>query len=37
MVLPGVAESTRVCTDDRPGTYAEIDEEILPSRSDPIA
>jgi pimeloyl-ACP methyl ester carboxylesterase len=37
MVLPGVAETTRVCTYDRPGTYAEIAEEILPSRSDAIA
>jgi pimeloyl-ACP methyl ester carboxylesterase len=35
--LPGVAETTRVCTYDRPGTYAEIGEEILPSRSDAIA
>jgi D-alanyl-D-alanine carboxypeptidase len=37
MVLPGVAGSTRVCAYDRPGTYASIGEEILPSRSDPIA
>ena len=37
MVLPGVAESTRVCAYDRPGTYAKIGEEILPSRSDAIA
>jgi pimeloyl-ACP methyl ester carboxylesterase len=37
MVLPGVAESTRVCAYDRPGTYAEIDGEIVPSRSDAIA
>ena len=37
MVLPGVAETTRVCTYDRPGTYAPIGEENLPSRSDPIA
>ncbi|MDF3018687.1 MAG: alpha/beta hydrolase [Thermomicrobiales bacterium] len=37
MVLPGVAETTRVCTYDRPGTVASIGEEILPSRSDPIA
>ena len=36
MVLPGVAKATRVCTYDRPGTYAEIDEEILASRSDAI-
>ena len=34
MVLPGVAETTRVCAYDRPGTYAHIGEEILPSRSD---
>lgn len=37
MVLPEVARATRVCTYDRPGTYAEIDEEILASRSDAIA
>jgi pimeloyl-ACP methyl ester carboxylesterase len=37
MVLPGVAETTRVCAYDRPGTYAEINEEIVPSRSDSIA
>ena len=37
MVLPGVAESTRVCAYDRPGTYAEFDGEIVPSRSDAIA
>jgi pimeloyl-ACP methyl ester carboxylesterase len=37
MVLSGVAEFTRVCTYDRPGTYAEVSEEILPSRSDAIA
>ena len=37
MVLPGVAESTRVCAYDRPGTYAEIDGEIVPSRSDAVA
>jgi pimeloyl-ACP methyl ester carboxylesterase len=36
MVLPGAAEFTRVCAYDRPGTYAEIDEAILPSRSDAI-
>src|SRR5918998_6889461 len=30
MVLPRVAETTRVCAYDRPGTYAEIDEEIVP-------
>jgi pimeloyl-ACP methyl ester carboxylesterase len=37
MVLPGVAESTRVCAYDRPGTYAEINGEIVPSRSDAVA
>lgn len=37
MVMPGVAETTRVCAYDRPGTYAEIDGEIVPSRSAPIA
>ena len=37
MVLPAVAESTRVCTYDRPGTYASIGEDDFISRSDPIA
>jgi pimeloyl-ACP methyl ester carboxylesterase len=37
MVLPRMAESTRVCAYDRPGTYAIIGEEVFPSRSDPIA
>jgi pimeloyl-ACP methyl ester carboxylesterase len=37
MVLPGVAESTRVCAYDRPGTYASIGGDDLVSRSDPIA
>jgi pimeloyl-ACP methyl ester carboxylesterase len=37
MVLAGVAETTRVCTYDRPGTYASIGEDDLISRSDPIA
>ena len=37
MVLHAVAETSRVCAYDRPGTYAEIDGEIVPSRSDPIA
>jgi pimeloyl-ACP methyl ester carboxylesterase len=36
MVLSGVAESTRVCTYDRPGTYASIGEDDFVSRSDPI-
>ena len=37
MVLPGVAEFTRVCAYDRPGTTASIGEDVFPSRSDPIA
>ena len=37
MVLPGVAESTRVCTYDRPGTVASIGEDDFVSRSDAIA
>ncbi|MBA3450737.1 MAG: alpha/beta hydrolase [Chloroflexia bacterium] len=37
MVLPAVAGFTRVCAYDRPGTYASIGEDVLPSRSDPIA
>jgi pimeloyl-ACP methyl ester carboxylesterase len=37
MVLPGVAQFTRVCAYDRPGTYVTSGEEIVPSRSDPIA
>ncbi len=37
MVLPGVAEFSRVCAYDRPGTIATLDDEVLPSRSDPIA
>jgi pimeloyl-ACP methyl ester carboxylesterase len=37
MVMPGVAEFTRVFAYDRPGTYAPIGEEILNGRSDPIA
>src|SRR5215216_199379 len=37
MVMAGVANSTRVCTFDRPGTVANIGEELLTSRSDPIA
>ena len=35
--MPAVAETTRVCTYDRPGTYASIGEDDFPSRSDPIA
>lgn len=37
MVLPGVAQFTRVCTYDRPGTVAISGEDELVSRSDPIA
>jgi pimeloyl-ACP methyl ester carboxylesterase len=37
MVMPAVAESNRVCTYDRPGTYASIGEDDFISRSDPIA
>jgi pimeloyl-ACP methyl ester carboxylesterase len=37
MVLPGVAETTRVCAYDRPGTYASIGEDDVVSRSDAIA
>lgn len=37
MVMPGVAKATRVCTYDRPGTYAYIGDGLFPSRSDEIA
>jgi pimeloyl-ACP methyl ester carboxylesterase len=37
MVLPGVAEFTRVCAYDRPGTIANLGDDVLISRSDPIA
>lgn len=37
MVLPGVAQFTRVCTYDRPGTVALIGEEELIGRSDAVA
>jgi len=37
MVLPGVAQFTRVCTYDRPGTFATRGDEDLISRSDAIA
>src|SRR5215212_393398 len=37
MVLPAVAEFTRVCSYDRPGTYASIGEDDFVSRSDPVA
>ena len=36
MVLPAVAQFTRVCAYDRPGTYAASARTILPSRSDPV-
>ena len=35
MVLPGVAQFTRVCAYDRPGTATVRDGELLTSRSDP--
>src|ERR671912_1630665 len=37
MVMPEVAKFTRVCAYDRPGTYAFINDEIFPSRSDAVA
>jgi pimeloyl-ACP methyl ester carboxylesterase len=37
MVLPGVAQFTRVCTYDRPGTVATTGEDELVSRSDAVA
>src|SRR5829696_3627333 len=37
MVLPAVAQFTRVCAYDRPGTYAPIGEDVLIGRSDPIS
>jgi pimeloyl-ACP methyl ester carboxylesterase len=37
MVLPSVAETTRVCTYDRPGAVASIGENDFLSRSDAIA
>jgi pimeloyl-ACP methyl ester carboxylesterase len=37
MVMPGVAEFTRVCTYDRPGAVATSGEDELVSRSDAIA
>ncbi|MFT4041437.1 MAG: alpha/beta hydrolase [Thermomicrobiales bacterium] len=36
MVLPSLAKAARVCTYDRPGTYAYIAEDLLTSRSDAI-
>jgi pimeloyl-ACP methyl ester carboxylesterase len=37
MVMPAVAESTRVCAYDRPGTYAPVGDDVLVGRSDAIA
>lgn len=37
MVMPAVAEFTRVCAYDRPGAVASIGEEDFISRSDPVA
>ena len=37
MVLAGVAQFARVCTYDRPGTYASIGEDDFVSRSDAVA
>ena len=36
MVMPGVAKATRVCTYDRPGTYAYIGDDLHTGRSDAI-
>ena len=36
MVLAGVAAFTRVCAYDRPGTVASLNDNVRPSRSDPI-
>ena len=36
MVLAGVAAFTRVCAYDRPGTVAPLNDNVRPSRSDPI-
>ena len=43
MVLPGVAQFTRVCAYDRPGTMGEVNSDLdpygplfYPSRSDPV-
>ena len=36
MVLPGVAAGTRVCLYERPGTAALLDDDLHPSRSDPV-
>lgn len=37
MTLAGVAAFTRVCAYDRPGTASVVNNELLPSRSDPGA
>ena len=36
MVLAGVAAFTRVCAYDRPGTVASLNDNVRPSRSDPV-
>jgi pimeloyl-ACP methyl ester carboxylesterase len=36
MVLAGVAAFTRVCAYDRPGTVVSLNDNVRPSRSDPI-
>ena len=36
MVLPGVAEETRVCAYERPGVAAELADGFHPSQSDPV-
>jgi pimeloyl-ACP methyl ester carboxylesterase len=36
MVLEGVGAATRVCLYERPGTAAVLDEDLHPSRSDPV-
>jgi pimeloyl-ACP methyl ester carboxylesterase len=37
MVLAGVATFTRVCAYDRPGTVAPRNDDLRPSRSDPVS
>jgi pimeloyl-ACP methyl ester carboxylesterase len=37
MVMPGVAQFTRVYAYDRPGTYAPVGNDVLVGRSDPVA
>jgi len=36
MVLAGVAAFTRVCAYDRPGTTSLLNDDVIPSRSDPV-